>query len=1010
MADANTPQQSFDAQQIDNQAMEQPSAGDAATPPARADVTVNTSNVGSQDGPSLLNKTTDSKNNEGNQGGPNSGNNASGGDAGNNAGGNNAGGDGQSGRGGNGAGGNAANGFAGNLGVTAEAGGTDGGAGGGGDGGAGGGARSSGGAGGAGGFAGGVGQGAPGAGGGTGGGTGSGIGSGTGGGTGGAAAAPTAAATATADAGVATTTAPAPTAPNAINNITVPTVSDNGTVTALPTDVNRTNQSSSDLIVQVPETDTAITVEGTLISTSEFAPVDAFATSLGRISISSSGAWTYIFNDGFNSLPKGESLSDSFLLTAVDGTTTALTVTIVGTNDSPVIYIQDGINNAGNVQEDIKLTTVGQLTSSDVDSVTALWSIDGTTSSDYGSISVDQTGKWTYTLNNNEKVQALATDSSFDETYIIKVTDDKGAVDTKEVTVIITGNNDKPAISVIDGQVVGSVQEDIKLTTGGQFTSNDIDLSAEAHWNIVGTDSSDCYCIDDIVSVSSSYGLLSIDPTTGIWTYQLDASNLKVQALAVGESINDFFTITVTDEKGGTGLKEVTIVIQGTHGLPEMTGNVQEEVKLTTIGQLSYGDIDSTAVWSIDGPTSSDYGSISVDSTGKWTYTLKNSEQVQALAADSSFDETYFIKVVVGKEVVHRQELTLIITGNNDKPVISAIVGQDAGRVQEDKPNIDGVYVVTGQFISSDVDVDATAVWSIDGNASSDYGSIAIDKTGKWTYTLDNTSSKVQALSAGESINDFFTIAVTDENMAVDTKDVTIIIFGTDDKVTGSAGIDVIYAGAGNETIIGGGNADILTGGTGADIFQYISTADLTTTPESIEKITDFNSVDGDKVDLTSLLSSATSLMNTMKIDSTDGSSTHNLVSISIGGSSYLMDVNNANPGAGVFSSHYAEIDSQALLGNPTLGTQASWTDVIDVKSATGFLGDTASHSITGDGWTLQVLDADITHKETVVPGGTSSVEFFRGADKVTDVNVQITTSDGVIHDVSHADKITWHG
>jgi hypothetical protein len=146
-----------------------------------------------------------------------------------------------------------------------------------------------------------------------------------------------------------------------------------------------------------------------------------------------------------------------------------------------------------------------------------------------------------------------------------------------------------------------------------------------------------------------------------------------------------------------------------------------------------------------------------------------------------------------------------------------------------------------------------------------------------------------------------------------------------------------------------------------------------------------------------------------IKIDPTDGDSSHNLVSFSIGGSNYLMDVNNVNPGAGEFGSYYAELDSQALLGNPALGTQASWTDIVDVKSTTGFLGVTGTER-SGDGWTLQVLDDGVEGRETTALGGMPTMEFFKGDTKVNDVNVQITTSDGVVHDVSNADKITWHG
>ena len=295
----------------------------------------------------------------------------------------------------------------------------------------------------------------------------------------------------------------------------------------------------------------------------------------------------------------------------------------------------------------------------------------------------------------------------------------------------------------------------------------------------------------------------------------------------------------------------------------------------------------------------------------------------------------------------------------------------------------DALYVTSGNTVSATISA---------GGFTAD--SLTINNGGTVTLNASGNNINLSGSSTGTS---GFTIVDTGVNAATA---VTLIGSGANDIITGGSGADTIFGGAG---------ADILTGGAGADTFKYAAITDLTTTAASVEKITDFNSGEGDKVDFGALLASATSLSNTMKIDATDGSSTHDLVSITIGASTYLIDVNNANAGAGISGSHYTEIDSQALLGNPAAGTQASWTDVVDVKSATGFLGDTASHSITGDGWTLKVLDAGVTHQESTI-NGTQTVEFFKNGAKVSDVNVQITTSDGVVHDVNHADKITWHG
>ncbi|QWD61816.1 Ig-like domain-containing protein, partial [Polynucleobacter sp. MWH-UH25E] len=300
----------------------------------------------------------------------------------------------------------------------------------------------------------------------------------------------------------------------------------------------------------------------------------------------------------------------------------------------------------------------------------------------------------------------------------------------------------------------------------------------------------------------------------------------------------------------------------------------------------------------------------------------------------------------------------------------------------------DALYVTSGNTVTATISA---------GGFIAD--SLTINNGG--TVTL-NTSGNTIDLSASSTGTSGYTLV----NAGTGT---SLIGSGTADIITGGSGVDTIAGGAGADTITGGGGADTLTGGAGADTFKYAAITDLTTTPATIEKITDFNSGDGDKVDFGTLLSTATSLTNTMKIDATDGSSTHDLVSITIGSSTYLVDVNNANTGAGISGSHYVEVDSQALLGNPTTGTQASWTDIVDVKSATGFLGDTGTASISGDGWTLKVMDAGVTHQESTI-NGTQTVEFFKNGAKVTDVNVQITTSDGVVHDVSHADKITWHG
>ncbi|WP_414886392.1 VCBS domain-containing protein, partial [Pseudomonas chlororaphis] len=70
------------------------------------------------------------------------------------------------------------------------------------------------------------------------------------------------------------------------------------------------------------------------------------------------------------------------------------------------------------------------------------------------------------------------------------------------------------------------------------------------------------------------------------------------------------------------------------------------------------------------------------------------------------------------------------------------------------------------QFSSADIDHDASAIWTINGSPTGSYGSIDVDSTGQWTYTLangtDGVAGAVQSLKAGESHDEVFSVQVSD--------------------------------------------------------------------------------------------------------------------------------------------------------------------------------------------------------------------------------------------------------
>lgn len=121
----------------------------------------------------------------------------------------------------------------------------------------------------------------------------------------------------------------------------------------------------------------------------------------------------------------------------------------------------------------------------------------------------------------------------------------------------------------------------------------------------------------------------------------------------------------------------------------------------------------------------------------------------------------------------------------------------------------------------------------------------------------------------GTPLNDFLAgTALADEMYGLAGNDVLRGGAGND-YLDGGAGDDSLYGGSGNDTLKGGGGADLLSGGdgkdllmggsggdllfggTGADSFKYMSIAESTLL--NPDKIADFSTADGDKIDLSAI-------------------------------------------------------------------------------------------------------------------------------------------------------------
>ncbi|MEZ8168006.1 MULTISPECIES: VCBS domain-containing protein [unclassified Vibrio] len=294
---------------------------------------------------------------------------------------------------------------------------------------------------------------------------------------------------------------------------------------------------------------------------------------LGVLSIDPDGAWTYVVNnDDVQYLDDDEFVTEVYTVTAIDGTTSEVTITINGADDPSEITVGEGDSDMGEVTEDVDvdpesndLMATGTLTITDVDAndVAAFqpngtFNPEGSTNDTaLGMLTITDDGEWTYVVDNDD-VQYLDDDEFITEVYTVTAIDGT----TSEVTITINGADDPSEITIGEGDSdVGEVTEDVdvnedtnELSVSGTLTITDVDTSDMP--NGVFTPVGSTYAL--------ALGMLTITPE-GAWSYVVD--NDAVQYLNDDDTVIERYVVTAID-----GVEHVIeITINGVNDAPEAT-------------------------------------------------------------------------------------------------------------------------------------------------------------------------------------------------------------------------------------------------------------------------------------------------------------------------------------------------------------------------------------------------------------------------------------------------------
>lgn len=223
-------------------------------------------------------------------------------------------------------------------------------------------------------------------------------------------------------------------------------------------------------------------------SPATFLPLSNVAGVFGHFAIDSAGAWTYIANSPHDEFVGGRTYTDSFTVAAADGTTTSVTVNILGTNDAPTteLVMLKPISDDG-----YRIITQADLLSNahDVDS-TVLVAINLQIASGGGTLIDLQNGTWRYEPANHDRHDD---DHDYDDhdtatvqlTYTISDDAAPAAGTVVGFASIIVTDDDHWSSSNLDSVApLGAVAAQEQIFTGVGSAVDTIDLSSTNFANV----------------------------------------------------------------------------------------------------------------------------------------------------------------------------------------------------------------------------------------------------------------------------------------------------------------------------------------------------------------------------------------------------------------------------------------------------------------------------------------------------------------------------------------------
>ena len=484
--------------------------------------------------------------------------------------------------------------------------------------------------------------------------------------------------------------------------------------------------------------------------------------SCGKLTFDSAGAFIYKPKTGLNA-----DCSDifSYQITGNNGYTSQSTLKVTVLSNTVVDKNFYALNDSASIVVRTTTPVTGNVTINDGGFKTAI--LLSQPSTDYGVLSFDSSGAYTYQLHGSVD---LPTGTTYVDTFQYQIENELGDKRTAYLYISIIGKNKEQGNTADFYAVDDNASVVVRDTTpiSGNVTGNDSSFKTAAL----------------LSQPSTNYGILTFD-STGAYTYQLNSS----VDLPTGTTYVDSFQYQIENELGETRTAYLNISIVGknkdqgnTIDFYALDDSASIVVRTTTpiSGNVTTNDLGYKTVSLISQP-STNYGTLTFDSTGAYSYQLHSTVN---LSTGTTYVDSFQYQIENELGDTRTAYLNISIIGKNKEQenIADFYAIDDVNNITR-SVNAE-TSTVSGNVLDNDSGYKTSTLLS---PVISQYGSLQYSSDGNYTYTLFNGAAAIQALDYNEFLTDEFTYQIEHESGATKTATLKINIFGAQ----GSVNVDV---------------------------------------------------------------------------------------------------------------------------------------------------------------------------------------------------------------------------